>query len=48
MKSHYYWKYQDYILYKNCNYDIHVAAIKKPDCFYDSFPATSMMRRVGH
>jgi hypothetical protein len=23
-------------------------AIKKPDYFYDSFPATSMMRRVGH
>jgi hypothetical protein len=28
---------------------IHGVAIKKPDCFYDSFPATSMTkRRVGH
>jgi len=28
---------------------IHGVAIKKPDCFYYSFPATSMTkRRVGH
>jgi hypothetical protein len=31
------------------NTGIHGAAIKKPDCFYDSFPVTSMTkRRVGH
>jgi hypothetical protein len=31
------------------NFYIHGAAIKKLDCFYDSFPATSMTkRRVGH
>ena len=30
-------------------YDIHGVAIKKLDCFYYSFPATSMTkRRVGH
>ena len=29
--------------------DVRGVAIKKPDCFYYSFPATSMTkRRVGH
>ena len=40
---------RSYLCTVNSIADIHGVAIKKPDCFYYSFPATSMTKkRVGH